>query len=430
LRVLKSRLFEKIKDISLSDNYLENNLIFNESESITFSLKKKIFFIRTLHRTLNSGRTETITILLQEVITKAKKNECFEVLVEALIEKKYFQASRDGVTDFDEINKEIQFYEYCFKSVKNANDEYFRFISNDLYIKSRKKSEIEEHISKSIKKMEIDYKKTKAQQVRYYIDILKIIQYEKKEMYLEAIEILNNLLIIIKKSNVLYTKARIGFALSNLSFFHVLTHKFSKAIIYTRQALQLLIPSSLNFLIGKEQEFYVVFFSGDYKNALLINNEMIQHPKVSTGEFRQSIFFYQQACVHFMMKNYKDAHSLTAQSLKLEKDKTGWNIALRILIIMIFIELKKHNEASTSLATLRKHIDRNSKSKEVRARDILILKLLRELEKDGFIHNDKNKKASHLINELSEKNKPTSWNYYTPELIPFHKWAMTLPVKN
>ena len=48
---------------------------------------------------------------------------------------------------------------------------------------------------------------------------------------------------------------------------------------------------------------------------------------------------------------------------------------------------------------------------------------LREIEKDGFRLNPKNATAAKMLKELSEKNKPTSWNYYTPELIPFHEWV-------
>ncbi|HSH65831.1 MAG TPA: hypothetical protein VLB84_08540, partial [Bacteroidia bacterium] len=70
-----------------------------------------------------------------------------------------------------------------------------------------------------------------------------------------------------------------------------------------------------------------------------------------------------------------------------------------------------------------------NKVKEVRARDILILKLLRELEKDRFIRNEKSKKTTLLINQLADKNKSTAWNYYTPELIPFHEWVKGLPGK-
>ena len=98
-------------------------------------------------------------------------------------------------------------------------------------------------------------------------------------------------------------------------------------------------------------------------------------------------------------------------------------------MVITFIELDKKEQAITALQSLRKHIERNNKNKEIKQRDILIFKLLRELEKDNFKRNEKNKKAAQLLAELSDKTKPTAWNYFTPELIPFHEWVMTLPVK-
>ena len=89
---------------------------------------------------------------------------------------------------------------------------------------------------------------------------------------------------------------------------------------------------------------------------------------------------------------------------------------------MIFIELNKINEASTSLEALRKYIERTSKTDEVKQRDVLIVKLLRELEKDGFMLDSKNTTVSKMLKDLSEKDKAVSWEYYSPELIPFHEW--------
>jgi hypothetical protein len=130
------------------------------------------------------------------------------------------------------------------------------------------------------------------------------------------------------------------------------------------------------------------------------------------------------------MKKNKEVLQLINKSLKIERDKAGWNIALRVLLVMNFVELFKLKEASTSIISLKKHIERNNKITEIKQRDISILKLLNELEKDDFKRNEKNKKVVKLIDDLSNKTGPIAWSYYTPELIPFHEWVLELPVKN
>ena len=50
LRVLKSRLFEKIEEALVMKNHLKNKLIFNHRERLVFVLKKKILLIKSLNR--------------------------------------------------------------------------------------------------------------------------------------------------------------------------------------------------------------------------------------------------------------------------------------------------------------------------------------------------------------------------------------------
>jgi hypothetical protein len=127
-------------------------------------------------------------------------------------------------------------------------------------------------------------------------------------------------------------------------------------------------------------------------------------------------------CVYFADNDYKNALTLLNESLEIEKDKSRWNVSLRILNIMLFIEMNKIDEAFNHLESLRKYIERTLKTDEISRRDILIVKLLRELEKTGFELDPANKATAKIINQLSEKNTPLSWQYFSSELIPFHEW--------
>jgi tetratricopeptide (TPR) repeat protein len=423
LASLKYLLTEKIYDALLLSKHIENKAIFNPREQIVFTLKKKILLIKSLYRTLNQGRIETINFLLTETIKIAKENEVFDVLIEALIVQKQLKPMRKGISEFENINQEITFYDDCWKSIRNANDAYYRLILNQEFINSLTKKEREQHIRNSIKQMELDYKKTKAQEINYYMHILQIALYENEKKFKEAIAFCKKLLLMIKKSTVLYSKDRVGFTLGNLSLFKVLIGNYKEAALHAKEAQKFHIQNSFNYLILKEQEFYAYLYENNFNEAIKCTEEILQHSLADTGEFRKAKFIYYQACVLFATKQFKEALHLLNKSLEIEKDKAGWNIALRILNIMVFIELSKINEAARGLEALRKYMERLSKSDEVKQRDILIIKLLREIEKDGFRLDPKNANAVKMLKELSEKNKPTSWNYYTPELIPFHEWV-------
>jgi tetratricopeptide (TPR) repeat protein len=423
LASLKYLLSEKIYDALLLSKHIENKTIFSPKEQVTLSLKKKIILVKSLSRTQNQGRIETINFLLAETIKLSKEYEAFDILIEALILQKYLKGIRAGINEFEQINNEIIFYDNSFKCVQNALDAYYRLILNQEFINSLTKKELEQHIRTSIKQMEIDFKKTKAEEVYYYMHFLQMALYENEKNFKQAIIYCKKLLLMVKKSKVLFSKDRIGFAMANLTQFNVFIGNYKEAAATAKNAQQFHINHSFNYLSLKEQEFFANFYGSNYKEAMKCTEEMLEHSMADTGGYRKSKFIYYEACVLFATKQFKEALQLLNKSLEIEKDKTGWNIALRTLNILVFIELSKINEASRALEALRKYMERLTKSDEVKQRDILIIKLLREIEKDGFRLNPKNANAAKMLKELSEKNKPTSWNYYTPELIPFHEWV-------
>jgi tetratricopeptide (TPR) repeat protein len=423
LASLKYLLSEKIYDALLLNKHLENNAVFSPREQIVFALKKKTLLIKSLYRTLNQGRIETLNFMIAETIKLATENEVYDVLIEILIVQKQLKGMRTGILEFENVNDQIIFYDHCFKSVQNANDAYYRLVLNQEFINSLTKKELDQHIRNSIKQMELDYKKTKAQEVNYYMHFLQMALFENEKNFKQAIIYCKKLLLMVKKSKVLYSKDRIGFAMANLTQFNVLIGNYKEAAANAKNAQQFHIQNSFNHLTLKEQEFYAHFYANNNKEALKCTEEMLQHSMADTGGYRKSKFIYYEACVLFVTKQFKEALQLLNKSLEIEKDKTGWNIALRTLNILVFIELSKINEAARALEALRKYMERLTKSDEVKERDVLIIKLLREIEKDGFRLNPKNATAAKMLKELSEKNKPTSWNYYTPELIPFHEWV-------
>jgi hypothetical protein len=186
LRVLKSRLFDKVKDALLSDNHFENDLVFNYREQVVFTLKKKVLLIKSLYRTLNQGRIETINFLIVETIKLAEENEVYDVLVEALVIQKQLKGMRAGISEFENINNKIIFYDHCLKCVQNANDAYFRLILNQGFINSLKKIELKQHIYDSIMQLEIDFKKTKSQEINYYLHIFRTILYDHEKKFQKA----------------------------------------------------------------------------------------------------------------------------------------------------------------------------------------------------------------------------------------------------
>jgi tetratricopeptide (TPR) repeat protein len=420
---LKNNLFSKVLETLTLDKYITNKELFNENDITSFTLKKKLFIFKIAFRSLNQGKTEALYEMLEDIIESAKKFELYDLLVEALNSKKYLRTMRTGgLSAFEAINSEIEFYDYCYKALIKANDNYYRLILNNEFIRTLSKSEADQHILASIKQMEDDYKKTRSEQINYYLTIMRFAYCENQKDYNSAILHCTKLLSILKNNKAIYRNERLGFAYTNLCQYNTFLGRYNEALKNAKKSQQYYLEDSFNNAVSKEQEFYTNFYNEDYSAANKCLNQLLSHSKIDTGEFRRSKFVYYRACVYFADKNFKEALHLLNESLEIEKDKTRWNISLRILNIMIFIEMNKINEAVNSLESLRKYMERTGKTDEVSARDILIVKLLREIEKDGFEYNPENKNAIKMLNQLSEKDMETSWEYFSSELIPFHEW--------
>jgi tetratricopeptide (TPR) repeat protein len=430
IRVLKSRLLEKIKEVLVHDEHFENKSVFNDRETHVFILKKKILFVKSIARNRNQKRMDAIDKLLDEIIQTAREKQVFDVLVEALTLQKYMRSTRFGLNDYKRITDLIGFYNNCFQSVQRAFDAYYHITLNIEFINSLTGKELQDYTKCSIQQMEIDFKKTKAIEIYYFILILKMAFYEQQRDYKQALNYCKKLLGLVKKTPIIYSKDRIAFALLNLSYFSVFNENFRDGVSYAARGKQFHIPNSHHYIKAIEQEFFVHFYDKNYTSAQNCIAELLKYPITDIGTYRNSKFVFYKSCVLFQIGKYKEALQLLSKTLKIEADKAGWNISLRLLITMVFIETKNNLNATKNIDALRKYLDRNKKSKQIKHRDFLIVKLLRELEKDNFSFNHKNTIALKIQKELTEKNTEVSWSYFTPELIPFHNWVKTLPVKN
>ncbi len=181
----------------------------------------------------------------------------------------------------------------------------------------------------------------------------------------------------------------------------------------------------INYSIAKEHEFYADFYNQNYDAA---ENDLDNLAKTTGNSENESKYLYYRACVAFMQKDYRGASSLLNEAFVKEKDKKDTNTHLRILDIMISIEYERIDKASSSIEALRKYIARKGKTTEFTQRDIFILRLLRELEKNGFKYDADDVAITEMIKQLSDKKSSIAWKYFSEELIPFHKWLISRAV--
>lgn len=425
-KMLKSRAFYLLTDILISDYHIHNKGAFAPHDQTLLRLKKKILLARIISKSLNQNKIGPFKTFLNSIISEAEKNEVYEVLIEALILKKYVFVLKEGIREVQKIEKKITHYEMCQKRIYYAGDCYYKIIINNNLLKFKNNRLFHNYILRSIRLLKNDYLKYKSQQINYYLHIILMFTYEKQKKYILSAKYSKILFSIVKNSTVLYREERLGFALDNLSQYKTFTENYNEAARFAKEAQKYYFENSHNYLISKEQEFTIYFYHGKYDKANACMQDLLNHKLIDTGNFSSAKYIYYHSALLFAQKKFKQSYSILNKSLEIEKEKSAWNISLKIINIMLCIELNRIDEASRLLETLRKYVQRHQKDAEIKQRDVLIVKTLRELEKDGFNYNGNNKTVSKMLKELAQKNKPTSWEHYSPELIPFHEWLGAL----
>ena len=327
---LKKDLYDKVIEPLTFDKYITNSAIFNDNSILIFKLKKKLLVFRILLHSQNQKRIEATEHLLNEIIGEAKANEIYDILVEALTAKKYFVGIRLGLNEFNKIGAEIDLYDFANKALYFATDNYYKLVINKGLVKSLTKNELEKHLTSSIKQMKSDFNKTKSQQINYYIHILEFAYAEQQQDYKKAIEFCNKLISLLKNSKVIYREERMGLAYINLSHYKTFIRNYKEARTDVANAQKFYPEDSFNHLISIEQEFNINFYDKEYEKATICLNKLLNHSHTDTGEFRKSKFIYYKANILFATQHYKESLTLLNESLEIEKDKSRWNISLRI----------------------------------------------------------------------------------------------------
>jgi tetratricopeptide (TPR) repeat protein len=400
----------------------------DDVELVKLKIKRRLLQIRTLQIFYTVSKGPLVVYFLEQIIEKSKEYEIFNLLVEALLIKKYFIGLRQGMPAFRKINEEIEWYEGVFNKSVFAMDAVYKYMVQTDYIKFQSEAAKVEELKNNIERLRKDYQVTKSIIIKYYLHILLLGFYETHKEFDLAVQCCRKILNILKKEKCIRKSDRLGHIYSNLAHFQCSSFNYHEAKKNCLKAITFYTRDSYHMLQLHNLMFAITFYQNNLEEAQFHLNELCKHKGMDVHHFRRSRFQYYQACLHFAKGEFRDALNILRQPLELEKDKARANISLRILNIMVFVELNKLNEASLATEALRKFVERQKKNM-VSDRDHLIVKTLMELERNNFEYFSNNKMLNDLKRELKSRNTNVSWAHHSTELIPFHSWMQKIQVK-
>ncbi len=422
MRMTIYRLKEKIGESLLLDINISHEESYDELSRVRVDVaKKKLVALIYASRGL---RAETID-MYNKVIELSKKYELYNDLVEVLYLKQRAIGLTQGKKEFEKLDKDIEHYEVCRAAFQRAGKIYHEIILNYGFkglSHSGADKAYQAELENKLEQLKADYKATKSGQVGYYYNLLMIEYNQITDNIGKASKYCQRLVETVQDNPSVYHRRRLGIAYLNYCQNELFNFAFDSSLEKAHEAIPCFKDNSPNQSVAKEMEFYGHFYKGDMHQAEQVIAELLNNEKLEQSGFRYAKWSYLLACVNFIngvynktLLNLQDAH-------KMDKDREGWNIGIRVLTILYAIENEQHDYADSLIVNLRQFIKEGLKDQAVRERDKNILDILLQLRKTAYNFKETAESKQAELNSLYQEKPQLAWHIQSPELIVFHQW--------
>jgi hypothetical protein len=410
---LIDRANEKIDEILIGFNRSANT-IYSERNYYYFLLKRRLI---VLQMKWLRGIEFDMESQFDKIILLAKKFEHYEILIDVLLVKQRYVGTRNGNRNFAKLESEIEMADIKRKAILSSRRIYETY--GALY-RNFDLTRIQD-IKKSISNLKKNYKITGSATVKYYLTNLETELLHRSQNYIDAEIKLSAIEKLLKENISLYTKARFGDLLLNLSNNELYLKQFSLAKKNALLAKTYYQIGSETMATAMEMEFRAHFYSGEVETAKEIIYEVCQLAK-SIDSNNIGKWKYLLACNLTACSEYLKSEEILLETKKIDKDKAGWNLGKRLLSIINEIELNDYENAELKILSLEKFIKRISATYTVRKRDKAILRILLKLINENFDFNKVYLQRKNYFDLLESDDPDYTWKIMSPELVVFHEW--------
>ncbi len=421
---LKGRVLTKILEKFCSEKFINDGDVIDGVSRVEVRIKKRLLQVKILYLKKAKSKPDLFLHLLNEIIEEAKEYELYNSIIEALTHRKHYYATRIGISEFEKIEEEINYYGQCLNAANVANNFYYKIISNQELISNLSEKEIGDFIDTAVKALESSPYTTISTRIQYIYKLIKLAQLQKNNEIAECINICLDIISLLKRSKAVEKSERFGHIYANLSQCLLLQRSYQKAAQAARES-QIYFPhESFSFVVAKEQEFFATFYSKNYTRCRETLQMMLSLNTMDAGKLRLDKYTYFSGCLDFVEGKFREANRISNLALQVQKDKSRWDLGMRYLKIMSLIELKEYEDARNAIESFRKQIERSKDGDRVQisSRDKTIYKALNEYRNQNFDRSSV--RLNYLLRKLGLKNSELSWKYYTHEVIPIHKWLL------
>jgi hypothetical protein len=413
------RLKEKIMDAMLININLERYGSLSERDRALIECKKKLSF----GQILGSRKLEHIAdFYYSEVIEIAKEFELFDDLVSALFYRLPIRVNLHGEQEYKRHIALINHYNFCRDGLQKAQLLYNELAcSVEFQINSESNNT---YLVQKISELKKINKAAKTASIEFYCNYVETHHLQINKQFSFATSILRKQRKLIEEHKAVRGNNRIVSVLTNIAENEICQHNFSFASKICDQGFLKLSDINFNYYQLVEHKFYCLYYQGYYEKAKELLNTRYKKEKIkSPSPFQEGRRKYFLACSEFMLGNMDAVYQILSEINPIERDKSGWNIGIRILMIMTDIEISNLRSADQRIIVSARHLLKlQGQSESTLKRENSIQFVLQCLERNAFDFKQTRHECWDILNAMEKGDEDMRWRPLSSELVIFHNW--------
>jgi tetratricopeptide (TPR) repeat protein len=249
---------------------------------------------------------------------------------------------------------------------------------------------------------------------------LQLAHYE--EQYELAEKIILEIIHISEQYSALKRKSKLMQNYMNLAYTQFYLHKYEEAYLNALKATKEYIEQDFVLNINREACVFALIYLNRYPEAEGWIAKMLSSGSVGNNPEQLSKRHLMMGVLKYLQNDFKGAFKHLQFTKEVETDREGWNLGIRMLNIYLTLSTEKVDLADQRINAMRKHIERTSKMRNLRKRDIIIFRILSHLSRSGFDFKETWEERKKDFALLRSQTPDCFWVPRSHELIIFDQW--------
>lgn len=297
----------------------------------------------------------------------------------------------------------------------------FRYINLVQHFSVDDKSMISD-LEKAIRHVEESLQYSPLKSIEYHYLMLKLQHFHFIENFEEAEKVMYKIIKLTNENRSVRYFGRITMNYMNLSYTQLFLGKYEEAYENGIMASKIVHNSISTINLNRESAIFPLIYLNKIEEADKLLIDILSSGLVGNGVEEMSKRKLMHAFVKYLLGDYKAAFVLLQDTKESESDKEGWNLGVRMLNIYLTLTTDKVDLADQRIGSMRKHIERTSKLRNLRKRDVIIFRILSHLSRSGFDFKETWEDRQKDFDLLRNGGGDYRWIPRSHELIIFDQW--------